>query len=207
MGAVAVIATFAYTASKGPINPFNFFGFFTLQSNILAALVLGSAAIVGMTGRAQGTVLQIARGCATTYMIIVGIVYNTLLTGLDGGVLLPWANDVLHIWVPIYLAVDWILFGDRAPLAIGRLPLVLIYPAMWLTVVLVRGGTDGWVPHPFLDPATGYGSVAAYSLAIALAALMVGAVVWALSRVRVRAAGDPKTAPGAQRGAASTSST
>lgn len=184
-GATAVIATFAYTAEKGPINPFNFFGFFTLQSNIFSVLVLGTAAIVGITGRAQSRALEVARGCVATYMIIVGVVYNTLLTGLDGGVLLPWANDILHIWIPLYLAADWILFGDRSPLAWKYFPVVLAYPVVWLTVVLIRGATDGWVPYPFLDPATGYGLVAIYAIVIAIAFALVGALVWALSRVRV----------------------
>lgn len=184
-GAIAVIATFAYTAGKGPINPFNFFGFFTLQSNIFSVLVLGTAAIVGLTGRAQSTALEVARGCVATYMIIVGVVYNTLLTGLDGGVLLPWANDILHIWIPIYLAADWILFGDRSPLSWRYFPAVLAYPVVWLTVVLIRGATDGWVPYPFLNPANGYGSVATYAVVIAVAFALVGALVWALSRVRI----------------------
>ncbi len=184
-GATAVIATFAYTAEKGPINPFNFFGFFTLQSNIFSVLVLGTAALVGLTGLAQSRALEVARGCVATYMIIVGVVYNTLLTGLDGGVLLPWANDILHIWIPLYLAADWILFGDRSTLAWKYFPAVLAYPVVWLTVVLIRGATDGWVPYPFLNPATGYGSVAIYAIVIAIAFALVGALVWALSRVRV----------------------
>ena len=29
-------------------------------------------------------------------------VYNPLLTGLEGGVTLAWANDVLHVVIPIY---------------------------------------------------------------------------------------------------------
>lgn len=49
----------------------------------------------------------------------------------------------------------------------------------------IRGATDGWVPYPFLDPATGYGSVILYSVAILAAVLVVGAIVWALSRVRI----------------------
>lgn len=117
--------------------------------------------------------------------MIVGIVYNTLLTGLEGGISLGWANWVLHVLFPIYAALDWIFFGDKTPLAWKRLWVVLIYPVVWTIIVLVRGATDGWVPYPFLDPATGYGSVAVYCVGIFVVAVVIGAIVFALSRVRI----------------------
>ncbi|WKK71920.1 Pr6Pr family membrane protein [Rathayibacter oskolensis] len=134
-----------------------------------------------VTGRS----LAIARGAATGYIVVVGIVYNTLLEGLAGGVALPWANTVMHLLFPIYGLLDWILFADRPALPRRRLWIVIVYPIVWLVVVLVRGATDGWVPYPFLDPANGYGTVAVYVVIIAVAFLLSGALVWALSRVRV----------------------
>ena len=52
-----------------------------------------------------------------------------------------------------------------------------------LTVVLIRGATDGWVPYPFLDPATGYQSVGGYAVAIAVGFGIIGVAVWACSRL------------------------
>jgi hypothetical protein len=180
----AIVATFAGSAAQGPVNPFNFFGFFTIQGNIIATVLLAVAAVVGLRGREQSLALQLARGCATTYIVLVGIVYNTLLTGLAGGVVVPWANTVLHLALPLYAAVDWILIGDRAPLPWRRYWIVLVYPLVWTAVVLVRGATDGWVPYPFLDPSLGYGVVAAYAVAIAAGFALVGLGVWAISRRR-----------------------
>lgn len=181
---VAIVATFFDTATRATINPFNFFGFFTMQSNIITAVVLLLAALATFTGRQQTRRLLFARACATTYIVIVGIVYNLLLAGLEGGVSLAWANWVLHVAFPIYAALDWILFGDRTALPWKRLWVVLIYPVVWIIVVIIRGATDGWVPYPFLDPATGYGSVAIYSIGIFIVTIIVGAIVFALSRVR-----------------------
>ena len=183
--AVSIVATFLDTASRVTINPFNFFGFFTMQSNIITAVVLLIAAVTAFRGRAQDPTLVLARACATTYIVIVGIVYNLLLAGLEGGVSLAWANWVLHVAFPIYAALDWILFGDHSAVPWKKLWLVPIFPVVWIVVVLIRGATDGWVPYPFLDPATGYGSVALYSVVIMIAALVVGAIVWWLSRVRI----------------------
>ncbi|MDP1788812.1 MAG: Pr6Pr family membrane protein [Rhodoglobus sp.] len=184
-GLVSVIATFLDTASRVAINPFNFFGFFTMQSNILTIIVLLAAAASTFAGRPQSKAFLFARACVTTYIVIVGIVYNTLLVGLEGGISLEWANWVLHVSIPIYVALDWIFFGDRAALPWSRFWVVLIYPITWIVVVLARGATDGWVPYPFLDPALGYGVVAGYCVAIAAATAVVGAGVWAVSRVRI----------------------
>ncbi|MBC7591115.1 MAG: Pr6Pr family membrane protein [Salinibacterium sp.] len=81
--------------------------------------------------------------------------------------------------------MDWVLFADRKKLRYNKLWIVLIYPIVWLVVILIRGATDGWVPYPVLDPATGYGSVAAYSIAIAVFTVLFGLAVFALSRVRI----------------------
>lgn len=183
--AVSIVATFFDTASRATINPFNFFGFFTMQSNIITAVVLLIAALTTFRGGQQGPTLVLARACATTYIVIVGIVYNLLLAGLEGGVSLEWANWILHVAFPIYAALDWILFGDRFAVPWKKIWLVLIFPLVWIVVVLIRGATDGWVPYPFLDPATGYGSVALYSVVILIAVVVVAAAVWALSRVRI----------------------
>ena len=185
--AVAITATFIDTASRVSINPFNFFGFFTLQSNILASIVLAVAGIRGLQRGKQTKRLMLARASVTTYLIIVGLVYNTLLVGVPGGggIELGWANAVVHIVSPIYVLVDWVFFADRTAQPWRKFWVVFIYPLVWLAVVLVRGATDGWVPYPFLDPATGYESVALYSVGIAVGVAVFGALVWALSRVRI----------------------
>jgi len=181
---IAVAATFFSTASRATINPFNFFGFFTIQSNLLAAAALGATAALVLLGRTAPDWLVLARAATTAYMIVVGLVYNTLLAGLAGGVELPWANTVLHIVFPVYCLLDWALLADRGPLPWRRLWVVLVYPVLWCAVVLVRGATDGWVPYPFLNPVTGYPSVLFYVLLIAVTVITAGAAVFGLSRLR-----------------------
>jgi hypothetical protein len=186
-GLVSIIATLLDTASRATINPFNFFGYFTMQSNILTMVVFLAAALATFSGRKQTVGLVLARASVTTYIVIVGIVYNLLLAGLEGGISLVWANGVLHVAIPIYAAIDWIFFGDRSALRWSKFWIVLVYPIVWIVVVLIRGATDGWVPYPFLDPAQGYGIVAAYGVGIAVAIGLVGAGVWVLSRVKIMA--------------------
>jgi len=176
----AVVATFQDTASRSTVNPFNFFGFFTMQGNLLlASLLVVTAAARLIRGTRQSSWMVSARAAATTYMVIVGLVYNTLLDGLAGGVDLGWANAVLHIVFPLYALADWVLFNDRFRLPLRLVWLMLIYPLTWCAVVLIRGATDGWVPYPFLDPSNGYASVAGYIVGIATTIAVFGAgVIW-----------------------------
>ena len=111
--------------------------------------------------------------------------YATLLAplGVAGGVPVPWANVVLHVVTPLYGIVDWLASRDRVRLPLDRLWVVLLYPAVWLVVVLLRGATDGWVPYPFLEPEQGYAAVAGYCLVILVAFLVVGSVVFWGSRI------------------------
>ncbi len=182
-GVAAVLATLLDTASRTPINPFNFFGFFTIQSNVLFSLTIIITAVATLRGRLQGRSLVFVRGCVTTYIFLVGVVYNALLSGLEGGVALPWANAMTHVVLPIYGVLDWVLFADRPPLPWERMWAVLLFPLVWLVVVLTRGATDGWVPYPFLDPATGYGSVSIYCVAICAFTVLAAAGAWAVSRL------------------------
>ncbi|AZI58633.1 hypothetical protein EH165_11300 [Nakamurella antarctica] len=184
---VAVIGQYAYSAARTVINPFNFFGYFTIQSNIITMVAFLASAYFIFGRKEQPPWVIYLRAVATTIIVIVGIVYNTLLAGasLAGSFDLRWSSNILHIIIPIYALVDWVLFADRKPLAYKRLWIVLVYPVVWLVVILIRGATDGWVPYPFLDPATGYGSVALYCLAIAAFTVLFGWVTFALSRVRI----------------------
>ena len=184
---VAIGAQFMSTASGTEINPFNFFGYFTIQGNIIAAVAFALSAIFIFGKRAQPRWLSYLRALATVIMAIVGIVYNSLLAdaGLEGSFNVPWSNDILHIWIPIYAVADWVLFGDRIKLPFARLWVMLIYPVIWLVVILIRGATDGWVPYPFLDPASGYASVAVYALIISAITILFGYGAYAVTRIRI----------------------
>ena len=65
---------------------------------------------------------------------------------------------------------------------------LLVYPALWIGVVLARGATDGWVPYPFLDPKHGYGAVAAICAVLAAGFVLIGLVLRLADRVPLRPA-------------------
>jgi hypothetical protein len=190
----AIVATVVDVGSRTTLRFFDFFGYFTVQSNLLLAAGYLYVALTPAprTPRAA-EIRSLVRACLATYIGLVGLVYLTLLAPLGeaGGVPVRWANTVLHIVTPIYGLFDWIVFRDRLPLPFRRVWVVLIYPAVWLTVVLIRGATDGWVPYPFLDPADGYAAVAGVSVGILVVLVLFGLLMFWISRLGARATVRP----------------
>ncbi|KQS14451.1 hypothetical protein ASG04_00785 [Curtobacterium sp. Leaf183] len=183
----AIVAQFLRSVESPVYNFFNFFGYFTIQSNVFVALAF-ALTLIAAARRKRGQVgLSVFRGAATVYIATTGIVYNTLLVNatLDQSFTVQWSNDVLHKIIPVYAVLDWLLFSDRGKLLLRHVWWFLVYPAVWLVVILVRGATDGWVPYPFLDPAQGYGVVALYCLGVAVFIALMGILVVGMSRLRL----------------------
>lgn len=161
----------------------DYFGYFTNLTSLLTSVILIVSGVMSLRAKAVPSALTTARAVAVACMIIVGIVYNVLVPGTGSAP--PWVSAALHTIFPILLTLDWIFVGDRPPLAWRRLWVVLPYPVAWLGVVLVRGATDGWVPYGFLLPERGVASLTAHVAGLLAALIVSGALVWALSRVRL----------------------
>lgn len=174
--------TFVGRISMRDSNPFDYFGYFTNQTSLLASIVLIATGALMAVGSSVPTWLTTARGVAAACLVIVAVIYNTLVPGT--GTAPAWVSAILHVYFPLFVIVDWMIVGDRRPLPWNRLWIVLPYPLGWLMVVLIRGATDGWVPYGFLLPERGALSLIGSSMGLFLALLAAGAAVWAGSRVR-----------------------
>ena len=155
----------------------NFFSYFTNLSNLLAAFVLLFGAAGTLLHREWSFPGDRVRYVSAVNMAIVGIVFAVLLRNVDLGALLPWVNFVLHYLMPCVVVVDWLVQPSVERIRAVQILRTLIFPAVYLGYVCLRGHAVDWYPYPFLDPANvgGYGHVALYSLGIALTFLVVGA--------------------------------
>jgi hypothetical protein len=195
----AAEATTAYGAHLLTVGT-NFFSFFTILSNLGAAVLLAIAAVWGWTaGRdapREPRWLAVLLACAATYMIVTGVVYNLLLRGIElpQGSTVPWSNEVLHVVIPLFLLADVLFAPRRRSLSWAVLGAIAAFPIAWVVYTLVRAnfitspgtGDPYWYPYPFLNPHItpgGYLGVAGYIVGIAIAIIVVGAgVVWVSHR-------------------------
>ncbi|WP_235021814.1 MULTISPECIES: Pr6Pr family membrane protein [unclassified Rathayibacter] len=195
--AIAVVGyAYGLSVAAGEPNPFDYFGYFTNQTSVVVSVLLVIAGVRSLARRATPAWFSVLRGAATTYSIVVAVIYNTLVPGTGSAP--PWVSAALHVVLPAIVLLDWALVPDRSLLPWRRLWVVLPYPLVWLVVVLVRGATDGWVPYGFLLPENGATSLALHVVGLSAAVLAAGALVWVLSRrsSRVVAQGGPRAVGG-----------
>ncbi len=181
LGFSAVITEVATLHQRGRLDAFNFFSYFTIQSNLIAvAILLLTASLFSQALPAH--TLAMVRGAATLYIVTTGIVFSLLLAGIEGAefTAVPWDNWVLHYIMPLAVAVDWFVDLPAERLPWRRAIVWLLYPLAYVVYSLIRGPVVGWYPYPFLNPAPhGYIAVVGTSIAIALG---LAAFIWVLTR-------------------------
>ena len=178
LGLVAVGARFGEGLAEPDFSAANFLSYFTIESNLIAAVVLLAAGFAARAGHAPSERLDLWRGAATLYIATTGIVYSALLAA-DADNLLAWTNIVLHYVMPVAVVADWALDRPAWRIPFARALAWAIYPVAFIAYTLVRGEITGWYPYPFLDVAErGYPAVVV-TLAILAAALL--AAIWGLA--------------------------
>lgn len=166
-------------------RPFEYFAFFTILTSLFAAVVLIGSALSLYKTSAESARWSKLRLSATTAYVIVAVVYNLLLrndtsvSAQDAAAHYVWPtppNEIVHVWAPLLVLLDFLLsrFGERLRIVHGWL--VLTYPLTWLLLTIVRGNLTGWWPYWFLDPTepAGVGGVVTYALLISAFFMVVG---------------------------------
>jgi len=122
-----------------------FFCYFTILTNLLAALVFLR---IGL-GRPGSASLVTA---VTGYMLVVGIIHYFFLRGLrelNGGELV--ADEFLHVVLPFSCLVYWVILVEKGGLRWRSAVVWLGYPLGYILWILVVGAVTGFYPYPFAD--------------------------------------------------------
>lgn len=131
---------------------FRFFGFFTVDTNIIVALCftcifIGTKYRLGRFFFKPATITAI-----TVYITIVGIVYNLILRSLwEPAGLQKTVDELLHTVIPALVIVFWLAFVPIGQLKWKNVFPWLIYPVIYMTYALVHGAITKWYPYPFVD--------------------------------------------------------
>ncbi len=198
-GVVAMTYQFSALDNTLPtFSPGNFFSFFTIQSNILAASLLATAALVRRGERTAP--FDAVRGAVTLYIAITGVVFALLLSGLQESLdtHIGWVDFVVHKLIPLVVVADWLIDSPRHRLPVRVAATWLAYPLAWFAYTLARGADTGWYPYPFVDvDKLGYGGVFGRSLVllVGFAAAAVTFVLIGNLRAARRSLGESPRGP------------
>lgn len=154
-----------------------FFGFFTVLTNLLAAVVMtGHAAGPGnaVFRHTAGPVVMTTTAAAIT---MVGSIYFLILRHLwkpEGAQF--WADVALHYFIPALVVIFWAWTVSTRSIRLKDTPWLFMYPLVYLVYVFVRGEMIQLYPYPFIDVlAIGYRAALLNSAGMMLAyALVVG---------------------------------
>ncbi|MDT9699526.1 Pr6Pr family membrane protein [Streptomyces sp. P17] len=196
---VALAAAGAVTIDLVLSSPMRLLSYFTIQSNILLALVMLLSARRAWAARRP--LASSLTGATLLYVATTGLVYHLLLANasspfsMTGETAAPtgWhavTNLVLHTITPIAAAVDWLLLTAPGSLHVRQAATWLLYPLAYLAFSLVRAellpaGTPARYLYPFLDvDLHGYKSVLGNALLLGLSIYALAILLVALDHAR-----------------------
>jgi hypothetical protein len=179
LAATAVIAALTVQITDLVLNdafvPERYFSYFTIQTSLANIFVLVLTGIVGLQTARDSAGIAALRANFVAYSIITGAIYNALLRdlpGAEGSYASPiqWPNEITHVWIPLYFALDWVINPHRHKLPGWTMITGIIFPALWFGFTLTRGYLTGWYPYAFLNPtgAAGWAGVGVYAAGISL---------------------------------------
>ncbi|MEV3854061.1 Pr6Pr family membrane protein [Streptomyces sp. NPDC050095] len=174
--------------------------YFTIQSNILVAVVFALSAWRAWTARPP--LPPLVTGGTLLFICITGLVYHFVLANSSSGfsmtddaehVITGWrsvSNQLLHTVTPIGAVLNWLLLTRPGTLRLRHAGLWLLYPLAYFAFALIRGaimtpGTPARYPYPFLDvDIHGYAGVLGNAVIFGLAFYLLALALVGIDRIR-----------------------
>lgn len=194
----SIIVQVSDQIDAGRFQPEEYFAYFTIQTAMINIVVLVVGGILAFRTPIDPPLYAAVRASVFAYAVVTGVVFNVLLRGIpnDDGYIAPvWPNENLHVWIPIYVALDWLLNPTRARLQWRTMALAVSFPLIWVGVTMVRGAIEGWYPYPFLEPfgPAGVAGVVQYVVGIAVLIIALAALAVAINRLHHRVTGSTRS--------------
>jgi hypothetical protein len=196
VAAVLAVTAGVLITAIGPSTVSGLLPYFTIQSNLLYAVVALVAVI--------RPVRPVVKGAATLYITITGVVYHLLLANsaspfwegpIHRNVLHAVGNQLLHTVVPLLAVVIWLLVDEHGTLRWRYAVYWLAYPLAYLAFALIRGLIVHSYPYGFVDAgAIGYGGVAVSAVGLAVGFWLLGLALCALDGLAARRTDQRRTA-------------
>jgi hypothetical protein len=162
-GVIAIIATtaiitqlglnFFRAAEQGKplwLVPIDLYGYFTIWSNTLVAIITARYARGGDEQGLFGRPWLLA--ATVVYIVVVGLIYNLLLAGYNPQTGLRKAIDLtFHTIIPIAYPLWWLTQVPRGRLGWNALAPALVFPIAYSFVAMGKGAITGKYAYFFID--------------------------------------------------------
>ena len=157
-----------------------FFSFFTILSNLAVVLCFSSLFFNVLPFFKSFKIMT----AIAVYISIVAIVYNTVLRFLwEPKGLQKIVDEFLHVIIPILFVYYWFKSDLNEKLNYKLLWKILIFPAIYLIFVLIRGNFSAYYPYPFINVSTiGYSQTIVNAILVVVAFIIVSLAYIRISR-------------------------
>ncbi len=190
--ALLLVAAFATQITDLVVHdefrPHEYFTYFTIESNLMNIVVFAVGGVMALRRARDTPLLTSVRVSLLSYSVITGLVFNIMLRNLPphGFQGIQWPAEVMHVVIPIFVVLDWVLAPGRPRVAWRALWLVASYPVLWIIFTMIRGALTGWYPYPFLEPGQPGGYLSVLTFAVVMSGVLVGlsSLGIAISRIR-----------------------
>lgn len=178
------------TLVTAAVKSVEFFSYFTILSNMLAAAALTVPLVAPHSGFGRWAEDSGPRAAIATYLTITAVVYHLMLASQwhPQGLRLV-ADTILHTVTPAAFLIDLALRGGRGKARDGAAFKAMAFPALFGAWTLVHGALSGFYPYPFMNVAKrGYPEVLLTMAEMSVAFGLVALVFLYLLEVRAKLA-------------------
>jgi hypothetical protein len=161
-------------------RPAEYFSYFSIQGTLIASVMLAYTGWLSWNSIAETKQVTIARVSATTYSIVIAVVYNALLRNSAGDIrdagyawpVIP--NEIMHVWAAVIMLIDLLFIAGASGVKLRASLWVAVFPLAWLAFAVTRGMLDGWWAYWFLDPTEPAGIPGMLQYIAGITVLMIG---------------------------------
>lgn len=162
-----------------------FFTFFTILTNIVVAIVFTALWLKPKNSFSFFTRFNTI-SATVVYIFVVGFVYNTILRFIwNPQGLQRIVDEMLHLIIPVVFIIYWYFSIESYSIKWKSIFKWLIYPMVYLIVILIRGEIANYYPYPFVNVLElGYSKVILNSVLLTLFFGLISSLVIGVVRYR-----------------------
>jgi hypothetical protein len=129
-----------------------YFSFFTILTNLAIALTATFILLIPNSRQGKFFSKPSTLSAIAVYIIVVGIIYNTILR-------FQWQpkgwqliiDELLHAVLPLLYTLFWIFFVPKNTLKWKDILPWMIFPMLYIVWTMMHGAFSGFYPYPFVD--------------------------------------------------------